>query len=259
MRINKIFLYFSKKIYIILIILFILLLAYLIPYICTGQPPITFINSKPYYTYTKDLCIQGGELSSDDIKKLSRFHWVEKLYIWPIQVYDISFLNSMNNLKELTIGGLQSEITDWSPINNCPKLSSVFAWNVGLSDLEPFKNSTKLKRLELQENNISDITGIEKLTALESISLWGDELQDISPIKYASNLKHIKILSTGLNDISPISSLYNLESLILNGCSNITDVSSLQHCENLKYLDISNTSVEDYSILLSNSNLQIHI
>lgn len=257
MRISKFFLRFSKKVNIVLIILFTLLLAYFIPFVYTGQPPITFISSKPYYTYTKNLCIQSGELSADDIKKLSRFHWVEKLYIWPVQIYDISFLNSMNNLKELTIGGLQSEIEDWSPINNCPNLTSVFAWNVGLTDLEPFKNLTELKRLDLQENDICDITGIENLTSLESISLWGDELLDISSIKYASKLKQVKILSTGLTDISPIGSLSNLESLILNGCSNIRDVSALQNCKSLIFLDISNTSIEDYSELLLNSNIQI--
>lgn len=248
---------FSSKVYVVAIILILLFLVLCLSYIVTGQPPITFINSKPYYTYTKNLRIQGGELSPEDIQKLSRFQWVEKLYIWPVQIYDISFLNSMNDLEELTIGGFPCKIEDWSPINNCSKLSSVFAWNVGLSNLEPFENLRRLKRLELQENNIYDITGIKKLSLLESISIWGDDLHDITPIKYAVNLKQIKIFSTGINDISPLSSLNNLETLILYGCINVSDISSLQHCENLRYLDISNTSVKDYSMLLSNPNLKI--
>ncbi len=253
---NKKFFRISKINVAVIIFLFILL-VFGLPYTVTGQPLITFINFKPYYTYTTDLSIQGGELSSDDLKKLCRFQWVEKLYLWPMQINDISFLNSMDNLEELTIGGLPCEIEDWTPINNCSNLTSVFAWNVGLTNLKPFENLTQLKRLELQENNISDITGIDKMQSLESISIWGNDLKTITPISGASNLKHVKILSTSINDISDMSSLEKLESLILNGCTNVTDVSSLKDCDSLRYLDISNTAVKDYSSLSLNPNLNI--
>ena len=55
----------SSKVYVVAIILFIPFLVLCLLYIVTGQPPITFINAKPYYTYTKNLRIQGGELSPE--------------------------------------------------------------------------------------------------------------------------------------------------------------------------------------------------
>jgi len=248
---------FHPKVCLIFLIIGIILLSYLILYLVNGQPPITFIDKKIYYTYTKDLEIKRINLSNENIKKLGRFQWVKKFYLWPHQVYDISYLDSMDNLEELTIGGFPSEIKDWSPINNCSKLSRIFAWNVGLTDLDAFKELTHLKSLDLQENYISDISGVKYLTSLEELFIWGkNDLHDISAIEYVINLKALKIQSKSISDISPISKLKYLESLNLYGCTSLVDISSLRYCKNLKGLNISSTSIKDYSVLFELPNLK---
>ncbi len=203
------------------------------------------------------MTIRSECLSGDEVKKLSRFKWVKNLDLWSVEITDISFLTSMNKLESLKLGGIKCNINDWSAINNCKNLKTIFAWDVGLSNFNSFIGLSELKEANLIENPISDISGLESLVKLEQLSLWGTiDLCDISSLKKLKNLKTLKLMADGVVDVSVLAELPNLESLDLYGCTNLSNIASLRSCRKLMYLDIRGTAVTDGSVLTLLPNLK---
>lgn len=249
-----------KKLKTLGIVVLIVVLIYSGITIINLAPPITFIGSKGYYTYTKNLKIYSDAFSQDEIEKMKRFKWAESIDLFTMDISDISFLDGMGQLEKLKLTSGKIKISDWTPLKSCNNLKEIMAWRVGISDLSPFTELKKLEYLELSEDKISDISDIKHLDSLEYLYLESrDDFKDISPIGECSKLRVLKIIScvpSSVSDVTAIGKLKDLEELWIYSFSNIHDISPIQNCTKLRSLKISETPITDFSFLINLPDFQ---
>lgn len=134
-----------------------------------------------------------------------------------ITLTDLSFLNNLTNLKQLTLRG--NQVKDLSPLKNLKKLKYL-----EISDNNIAGNSStlilpkKLSCLILRNDNITDISFLNKTKYLTELDLSHNKITDVSCIK---SLSHLKRLHLGFNRIvtfpGEIAFLAKLEYLDLEG------------------------------------------
>jgi len=133
-------------------------------------------------------------------------------------------------------------------------LTSLDAYNKGITDLTGLEYCLNLVDLELRSNNISDISPLSGLTNLEDLTLGSNNISDISPLSGLTNLEHLHLHDNNVSDISPLSGLTNLGILYLDG-NNISDISALSGLTNMVYLYLNENNISDISPLSGLTNL----
>ncbi len=251
-----------KKLKTLGIVVLIVVLIYSGITVINLAPPITFIGSKAYYTYTEKFKIHSEKntFSQNEIEKMKRFKRAESIDLFTMDISDISFLDGMKQLKDFKLSNLYTEVDDWSPLASCSNLEEITLWNVGIHDLSSFTSLKNLKYLELDEDLIADISDIKYFSSLEYLCLSSaSDFKDISPIGECLKLRVLKIYSYVKNDVSDITAIGNLkelEELVIYEFLNIHDISPLQSCTKLKSLKIKGTSVTDFSFLINLPDFQ---
>lgn len=163
--------------------------------------------------------------SSDNLDKLSQYKNVKKILIKNLNILDISFINNLDKLEELTIY--------YSKVN-----------------LDNFNNSN-LKKLEIFSSFIiKDNLSPLKNSKIEYLDLEGSYIRSIETIKYLNNLKELYLSNiSNLYSLEPILSLKNLKKLDFGGSEElITD----KVFDYIRKNNITGTSYQskDYTYLL---------
>ena len=137
---------------------------------------------------------------------------------------------------------------------NIRELTSLVAWERGISDLTGLEHAIFLKELSVCHNQISEIRPLTGLIHLEILTLCVNHISDISAL---SNLINLRVLDMGDNQISDITPITNLSALeaVNFGYNPLDNIQSLANLTKLKYVRLDNTSVEDFTPL-SDLNLQ---
>ena len=150
---------------------------------------------------------------------------LEELGVSLRNIYDISPLGSLQNLRSLRMGG-SSSVEDYSPLANLTNLTYIDLGGTGISNIDFLSNLTELTGLDLFNNNITSTQSILPLTKLEFLLLNGNNIEDISGLR---NLNNLEILLLYDNIISDISSLQNLSKLrqVSLSSNNISDITPL--------------------------------
>ncbi|SHK08553.1 Leucine Rich repeat-containing protein [Hathewaya proteolytica DSM 3090] len=143
---------------------------------------VNFANSELETLVREQLGKNNGEtLTQGDLLGITKFECVFE------ENTDISDLKYFKNLEELNL--------------------SLYYTNF---NLEPLKELTKLKVLELNSNAIEDISALEGLINLEKLDLSSNFISNISPLKNLVKLKSLKLSgNSGIKDYSPIKDIYN--------------------------------------------------
>jgi len=133
-------------------------------------------------------------------------------------------------------------------------LTSLHAWEKGISDLTGLEYATGLTDLALHDNLISDVTPLTGLTRLEQLNLEDNRVSDISPLEGLTNLTVLWLDSNQISDISPLESLTNLTGLSLEE-NQVSDISPLAGLTDLTALGLASNQIGDISPLEGLTNL----
>lgn len=141
------------------------------------------------------------------------------------------------------------KIVDLTGIEACVNLEDLSLVNQRITSLEPLKNLTKLKRLELRNSSnkgeggkvlyISDVSPLKNLINLEILNLQQAKITNIGELSNLIRLKHLTLMGTKISSLDFARNMTNLEYLDLD-FNNISDISPLENCTNLKVLKFSN-------------------
>ena len=170
---------------------------------------------------------------------------LKSLYLEHNPIGDFSPLEELTNLEELTVKsvvGRGYQTSDFSPLEKLTNLRVLGLEGGVISDnnaLKTLGKLTNLERLSLKGNRfgdigLSDISPLENLTKLKDLTIVDNQISDITPLAGLANLRYLNIYENKISDPSPIVGLTNLRRISL-AKNQISDVSSL---ENLKITEV---------------------
>ena len=218
-------------------------------------------------TQLVELHLTNNQITLEDIKSqeiLKSMTNLQSLNLTNNNITNITAINSLKNLRNLYIGGVNNKINlkeiediisnlnllnvsteSLKTINNCDsnKITKLNLIASSLTELPDLSRFVKLKTLSLQQNpNISNFETISQITSLESLSL------------VANNL-HGRMID--------FSRLTNLTNLNLSGntlwSEDLENLKALKNNNNLT-IDLSNNSIIDATALLElNPNTKINL
>lgn len=186
----------------------------------------------------ESLKFDGGAFSDDSLKSIGKLTKLTKLNISGSTISGITSLDSLKSLTKLQELYLQDgngrcKISDISKLTNFKDLEDL---NIGVTksvtSLEPLKDLTKLKNVEV----------------------WGSKFSDLSPLS-EKNLDELHISEYTGSDSSVISSFTNLSFLELGRAENIKDFSFVSKFTKLKRLFLSESYVSSLEPLKNLTNL----
>ncbi len=127
-------------------------------------------------------------------------------------------------------------------------LTSLNAWEKGISDLTGLEYATGLTDLALHDNLITDISHLAGLTSLTVLYLTGNQIADVSPLAGLIDLTDLHLFDNQIGDISPLAGLTNLAILTLME-NQVSDISPLADLTNLQTLGLYSNQIVDISPL----------
>jgi internalin A len=104
-----------------------------------------------------------GELTKADYEK------VTELYLANNQLTDVTGLEKLTQLKDLSIVGTQ--VTDVRGLEKLTKLERLELQDNQLTSVKGLENLTQLETLALDDNKLTSVKGLEKLTQLIGLTL----------------------------------------------------------------------------------------
>ncbi len=216
-------------------------------------------SSLEHHLTLRDVC-------EDDLIDLHKMVNLRYLSLYFSETSDISFLgeslSGLNMLEGLSISG--DNIVDISFIEKLIGLKDLTLYTSNLSDISAIQNLTNLERLHLVLSEVTDINALKSLSKLKYLSFSCNimSLTDISPIGNLTNLEDLSIScpnthiygNSPLSDISPLSNLKKLHTLHLNGLS-INDISALSGLTQLTFLSLYENKISSMEPLSDLTNL----
>lgn len=155
-------------------------------------------------------------------------------YSWEVTGDEPFMYFAKNTLQfNCVASGLFIQISDISPLNGLAKLQELSLAGNQINDISPLSGLTKLQRLYMGGNWITDIIPLSGLAELQVLG-WGwhnnwqeNQISDISPFSSLTKLRKLYLIGRQISDISPLANLTDLEVLFLDN-SGITSISALQ-------------------------------
>jgi Leucine-rich repeat (LRR) protein len=241
---------------------------------CTGNPlsaqTFAFYNNQFFFSsttqvtpglniYNATLCdsIGNGQTYNDsDIVNIPDPNLRQKVRdiinkptgnIYYADVKNVRTISAYTIQEVQTIMGLQyftgMDTLELSPINGIVH---------SFTDLNPIKNLTRLKYLDLSRGSLTDITPLQNLMNLTELYLSQNSITSVAPLQNLTQLTTLWLSVNPLQSISPLQNLTNLTNLWLNNCQ-VSSVSSLQNLTGLQYLELAFNPLVDITPL---QNLQ---
>jgi len=173
--------------------------------------------------------ITDRDIMASDVRDIT------ELDLSRVGITDISALNELENLEELTLNS-------YSGVSlSLPKLKKlkIAGGKVNASALSELSGLTSLDLSGCYE--FSDISGLSALSGLTELNL--SMCTNISSIQALSELSNLTTLSLAFCDnissLGALSGLSSLTSLDISGCSNISSIEALSGLSNLTSLNMS--------------------
>lgn len=196
------------------------------------------------------------------------------------EIEDLSFLNSMQSMTELSLKDCSLPDQMFSGIGLSPKiktlnldgnalahipvrpemtdLSVLTLKNNRITDLSPLSGLEKITKLDLTGNLVSSLDGIESSIKLKELYLSGNHVSDISLLEPFVYLEKLDFSGNDIQSADPLSNCSILSYVNLNGCGSLHCLPFLEkNTETLTYLDISGIRGVDSSVLSACRNLKM--
>ncbi len=207
-------------------------------------------------TQLVELHLTNNQITLEDIKSqeiLKSMTNLQSLNLTNNNITNITAINSLKNLRNLYIGGVNNKINlkeiediisnlnllnvsteSLKTINNCDsnKITKLNLIVSSLTELPDLSRFVKLKTLSLQQNpNISNFETISQITSLESLSLSANNLHGrMIDFSRLTNLTNLNLSGNTLwsEDLENLKALKNNSNLTINLSNNsIIDATAL--------------------------------
>ena len=144
-----------------------------------------------------------NDFNTEDLRYLTG---ITGLYLYAEKLEDISFIESMTQLKDLYI---ESEsLTDLSPLTNNTTIENLELNVNEVESISDLSGMTLLKSLYVRGNRLSDISTLSELVSLEECGFKSNSLETITAdFSNLTKLTYIKIISDKLTDATALSTL----------------------------------------------------
>ncbi len=230
---------------------------------------------------TLDSLVAPNFTNEPGIRELTGLEYARNLttlILWQNAIEDISVVEGLTNLTELSLNGNNLSDSDLSAltgltnlvhlglaVNSITEISALagltnLKWLTlarnKITDISVLAGLTKLEDLYLADNSITDISALAGLTNLRNLWLYRNNIADISPVAGFTELRELVFSDTNIPDISTLAGLTNLEALQLIRCK-ITDISQLAGLTKLKLLNLKSNDIKDISAVAGLTNLII--
>lgn len=229
---------------------------------------------------TKSLSLDDSRIH--DLSPLEGFHAITSIDIESANLWDISALGTLENLRFLILENTGP--VDFQPLRKLQSLKSVaffHADNVYLEDnlaiLQRIPSLTDLYLRAMQLSDVSqaiigkmtqlrvlhittapslrDIEFLRGLKGLTVLNISGTNVVDIAPIATFTALKSLWLVRTPVSDLAPLAqSCGQLVSIALHQ-SLVSDFTPLRSCKNAKVMWLSGLHIRDIPDLSHNPRL----
>lgn len=153
---------------------------------------------------------------------------------------NLEVLDSLENLEELALIGIDASAVDSISTIHLPNLSTLKLEGEGIAKLDmlPF-DMPMLKSLELGLYDLEDLGGLSAFSGLETLKL-NSNVSNVDDLSSLTALTELDLSNChNITNIDGLSGLSNLISLNLSWCDGITSLDALTGLSNLAVLDLS--------------------
>ncbi|MBE6924235.1 MAG: leucine-rich repeat domain-containing protein [Ruminococcaceae bacterium] len=231
--------------------------------------------------YSNELWELESLIVPSDAESLADFSLLPNLTTVAIHsssITDLSPLESLVNLTELSIKDTPVSPEDLSFIAKLPKLTSLTLSGCGLSSIANLAPATSLTYLDLNTNSIRDTSALSDMSNLEYVDLSHNALTDLrifrgkekltelyvsynsilstTPLIACPALSVLDVTSNQLTSLDGVDGIPQLRTLYA-AYNQLTDVSALASCSTLGDLDISYNQISNIDMLSTLNQLLI--
>ncbi len=114
---------------------------------------------------------------------------------------DLGCLRGMGSLTSLCLDD-NPELSDLSPLTDCPNLRRLSVVGTGVSDLSPLTNHPNLREIILSATKVIDVSPLASIPTLEMIWLYGTAVEDVSCLAALPRLNDLNLRKTQVVDLS---------------------------------------------------------
>lgn len=195
-----------------------------------------------------------------DLKVLSRFKNLVKLEINEISFSnkDMSFLSSMENLKQLVLTRLPARL-DLKGMEGLKNLEMLYITYSEIGDLKPVSKCSKITKIDFMYSSIDDMTLLNQLPKLSVISLIGAQIKDFSQLEGVPELNELIFRSAKVenNDFNTLGSLKQVKRFSA-GMTNMDNLEWVKNTPQIQHLALSSRheKIKDFTPLAKAYNLR---
>ena len=200
----------------------------------------------------EELTLPEGITNTED---LALFTGMTKLVGYNLGELDYSFLSSMPELRYLELEGCALTTQALEQIGACQSLDVLILASCGLSNIEPLKNLTGLRVLDLTDNSVNTMTPLSSLAALDELYLGHNAITTLPGLRGMKTLRILDLSYNALDYVGALSTCPTIQRLNLSH-NKITTVTAVGFLTELVWFNGSNNEVKDVSALKSCSKLE---
>jgi Leucine-rich repeat (LRR) protein len=180
------------------------------------------------------------------IQGLQHFTGLKSLNLSNNDITSIYPLQTMKALDELWLRA-NKKVTDLQPLKGLTSLKRLFIANIGATDMSALQG-LPLTTLELEQKAALDLTALRGMP-LQQFTLRNSDTTDISALATAP-LRQLTLSGSKVSSLAMLSNLASLQSLTADG-TDLSDITSLKQASLLQSVNLSRTKVIDINTLAS--------
>lgn len=150
------------------------------------------------------------KMALTDLTQIAQLTSIEELDLSLNQIASVELLNSMRQLRVLTLDGNRT-LKSLEGLQDLKQLEVLKVHCASLVDIDAIKGLTNLRHLDVSCNQISSLTPITNLTKLEKLIMdENPNITNITPTANKPTLEVITLYRVPISDISPLLGNTNL-------------------------------------------------
>lgn len=185
------------------------------------------------------LTIPETALTLEDLRWFSE---LPGIVFTSVEGFDLTQLNQLENLKELTVAGCRLSSAEMQIIGSLTGLVYLDVSGTTIASLDPLRSLTGLRALLASDNNIVSLKPLSGLTGIEILDISFNAVDDLSPLSGMISMRSINLSYNLLSDIGALSSMKQLYYVNISNNS-ISSVSALEGTAALEDFDCSYNTV----------------
>ena len=202
----------------------------------------------------EELIADGPIRSLEPIAKLVN---LKSIVLDNPNVADLHAITELRNLEKLVLKGKSDStgVTDLEPLRDLSSLKVLDVSRTLVEDLKPLGCLTSLNTVDISHTKVADLGPLRGLTSLESLGVGDTAVADLGPLRGLTNLKILDVDDTKTANLEPLRELIRLQHLGVSH-TRATDLGPLRELTCLESLDVGETAVENLEPLRRLTNLR---